>query len=481
MSSCTGNNGGNQYTVAYNLTGLMPGAIYQFTVNGSNAGSSFTSSKSFTTMSAPFVAPTTTSTNSDTKTAINSTSSDTKTAITSTSSDTKTAISSIILDTNTATTTPTPTPTPTPTTDDTYERICSSLNWTSCGQWTIYDVNGNQLNRVVGPTGLSALIAIGCQNSGVNLCMDNKGNPATGYAVLNGNYQPGKYIPISLPSPQSSSTTASTPTSLQNTSNSSETKTVMTFPETKTVTTTPQPVQSGLGGYAVVHPNGKVCGVIVATSADPFANGGTMPIEYMGCPIGSRIIFQTTASSSGNVTGWHGENVTYNGNEFEIKSGTLNSEKVQTKIQGGVATDSDGRVWDTGSGAVLKPATVTTTTTITGPTNSIAPQTLSIKVSIPDLVTVNQVLSSLETSEKESQLVTKITSSKNSSVSINTEFSNSLLQFTATKKGFKTITVAVLTNNNGDAKLSIKRSLSGFTVSLKAGAKSLDQDKVGNK
>ena len=165
---------------------------------------------------------------------------------------------------------------------------------------------------------------------------------------------------------------------------------------------------------------------------------------------------------------------------------------MQTKIQGGVATDSDGRVWDTGSGAVLKPATVTTTTTpetatvtttttITGPTNSIAPQTLSIKVSIPDLVTVNQVLSSLETSEKESQLVTKITSSKNSSVSINTEFSNSLLQFTATKKGFKTITVAVLTNNNGDAKLSIKRSLSGFTVSLKAGAKSLDQDKVGNK
>jgi hypothetical protein len=503
MSSCTGNNGGNQYTVAYNLTGLMPGAIYQFTVNGSNAGSSFTSSKSFTTMSAPFVAPTTTSTSSDTKTAITSTSSDTKTAITSTSSDTKTAITSTSsdtktaitstsLDTNTATTTPTPTPTPTPTTDDTYERICSSLNWTSCGQWTIYDVNGNQLNRVVGPTGLSALTAIGCQNSGVNLCMDNKGNPATGYAVLNGNYQPGKYIPISLPSPQSSSTTASTPTSLPNTSNSSETKTVTTFLETKTVTTTPQPVQSGLGGYAVVHPNGKVCGVIVATSADPFANGGTMPLAYMGCPTGSRIIFQTTASSSGNVAGWHGENVTYNGNEFEIKSGTLNSEKVQTKIQGGVATDSDGRVWDTGSGAVLKPATVTTTTTpetatvtttttIPGPTNSIAPQTLSIKVSIPDLVTVNQVLSSLETSEKESQLVTKIISSKNSSVSINTEFSNSLLQFTATKKGFKTITVAVLTNNNGDAKLSIKRSLSGFTVSLKAGAKSLDQDKVGNK
>ena len=35
----------------------------------------------------------------------------------------------------------------------------------------------------------------------------------------------------------------------------------------------------GLGGYAVVHPDGRVCGVIVATSADPYGNGGTMPIE----------------------------------------------------------------------------------------------------------------------------------------------------------------------------------------------------------
>ena len=122
-------------------------------------------------------------------------------------------------------------------------------------------------------------------------------------------------------------------------------------------------IPKGLGGYAVVHPNGKVCGVIVATSADPFGNGGTMPVEYMGCPAGSRIIFQTTASPTGNVAGWHGENVTYNGSEFEIKSGTSDSATVHTKIQGGVATDSDGRVWDTGSGAVLKPSTVATTTT----------------------------------------------------------------------------------------------------------------------
>jgi hypothetical protein len=349
--------------------------------------------------------------------------------------------------------------------------------------------------------------------------MDNKGNPASGYAVLNGTYQPGKYIPISLPGPTSSATTTSTPTSLPNTSN---------FSETKTVTTIPQSIQSGLGGYAVIHPNGKVCGVIVATSADPFGNGGTMPIEYMGCPSGSRIIFQTTASSTGNVVGWHGENVTYNGNEFEIKNGRSDTATVQTKIQGGIATDSDGRVWDTGSGAVLKPATGTTTTTpetatittttttpetatittttttpetatittttttpetatITTPTttpdstNSIAPQTLSIKVSIPDSLAVEQALAVMKALDKESQLVTKIEKSKSTSVSINTEFSNSLIQFTAVKKGSKTISFAVLTNENGDAKLNMKRNLSGFTVSLKAGTVTLDKDKVGNK
>ena len=324
--------------------------------------------------------------------------------------------------------------------------------------------------------------------------MDNRGNPATGYAVLNGTYQPGKYVPISLPSPPSSSTTISTETTLPSTSKSSDTKTVTTIP---TTTPTPKSIQSGLGGYAVVHPNGKVCGVIVATSADPFGNGGTMPIEYMGCPVGSRIVFQTNASPTGNVAGWHGENVTYNGSEFQIRSGTSDTATVQTKIQEGVATDSNGRVWDTGSGAVLKPPTTTTpttpetttvTTTVTtttpttpSPTNSVVPQTLSIKVAIPDPVVVNKVLDSLGTSEKESQITTKIITNKKSTVSINTEFANSLLQFTATKKGFKPITLSVLTNDNGDAKLNIQRSLSGYTVSLKAGAETLDKDRVGNK
>jgi hypothetical protein len=267
-------------------------------------------------------------------------------------------------------------------------------------------------------------------------------------------------------------------------------------PATKSEAVIPQ----GLGGYAVVHPNGKVCGVIVATSADPFGNGGTMPNEYMGCPVGSRIIFQTTASPTGNVAGWSGENVTYNGSEFLIKNGTSDSATVQTKIQGGVATDSNGRVWDTGSGAVLKPATTQTdtktattqtdtkTATTQTDTKTATTQTdtktattsapLAVKITIPDSITVQGVVASLTAKTKENQLVTSKTSKNQSQVSVNTEFDNSLLQLTATKKGAKTITLPVQTNSKGDAKLNIKINLTGYTVSLKAGTETLDSDKV---
>jgi hypothetical protein len=68
--------------------------------------------------------------------------------------------------------------------DDTYNRICVSLGWTECGIWTIYNANGLQMNRVVGPYPLSKLVALGCQNSRVNLC----GGEPKGFAVLEGLY-----------------------------------------------------------------------------------------------------------------------------------------------------------------------------------------------------------------------------------------------------------------------------------------------------
>ena len=134
--------------------------------------------------------------------------------------------------------------------------------------------------------------------------------------------------------------------------------------------------EEGLGGYAVVHPDGHVCGVIVATSSDPFGNGGTMPNEYMGCPVGARIVFQTKPSADGNVAGYHGTGsngqttVTYDDSSksFTVSNSTTpgNSNNSNTPvatqvtllIKDGVATDSSGRSFNTGTG-------VTTNTTLT--------------------------------------------------------------------------------------------------------------------
>lgn len=102
---------------------------------------------------------------------------------------------------------------------------------------------------------------------------------------------------------------------------------------------------SGFGGYAVVHSDGHVCGVTVSSSNDPFNNGGVTSSEYMGCPPGSIFVFQTKPSPSGNVAGWHGLDVTYSGGIFTLSSGTT--------IYRGIATDRDGRIWDTGSGLTL--------------------------------------------------------------------------------------------------------------------------------
>ena len=121
--------------------------------------------------------------------------------------------------------------------------------------------------------------------------------------------------------------------------------------------------------------------------------------------------------------------------------------------------------------------TRTATTGAAGATSTTLQQSNGVLL-IPMSSTVLQTQQTLTPLEKENQLVTNKTSKNQSQVSVNTEFANSLLQLTATKKGAKTITLPVQTNSKGDAKLNVKTSLSGYTVSLKAGSETLDSDKV---
>jgi hypothetical protein len=118
-----------------------------------------------------------------------------------------------------------------------------------------------------------------------------------------------------------------------------------------------------VGGFAVVHPDGHVCGVIVGSIAYFGGNDRTMESEYMGCPIGARIIFQTQQSASGNVAGYSGNGgagqpqVTYDSssNTFSVSNGSSSQgdnrpTQVTLVIKDGVATDSTGRSFNTGTG-----------------------------------------------------------------------------------------------------------------------------------
>jgi hypothetical protein len=331
-----------------------------------------------------------------------------------------------------------------------------------------------------------------------------------------------------------------------------------TTPSVDTRTTTPAPTQnSGTGGYAVVHPDGHVCGVIVANSSDPFGNGGTMPQEYMGCPAGSRIVFQTRPSSDGNVAGVHGQNVIYNNGVFTVlgsDSGTA------TTIVNGVATDSSGRRYDAGSGQALDPlpnlangamvpgtkissapgqsqsaweataayrnrascpvgsgsaieinlnftsdrsddvystycvknwngtysssvvgaplADSTTTTTKIDTKTVTSISTIDTSSALIDTKTVTVTKSGIPDPVKEESQLNIAMVGLRSKIAIETDFANSKLLLTASKKGSKTITINVKTDKEGDAAVSTTRNLKGFTVTLTKGKVVLDKDVV---
>ncbi len=331
-----------------------------------------------------------------------------------------------------------------------------------------------------------------------------------------------------------------------------------TTPSVDTRTTTPSSTPyNGTGGYAVVHPDGHVCGVIVANSSDPFGNGGTMPQEYMGCPAGSRIVFQTRPSSDGNVAGVHGQNVIYNNGVFTVQG---SDSRTTTTIVNGVATDSSGRRYDAGSGQALDPlpnlangaivpgtrissapgqsqsaweatsayrnrpscpigsgsaievnlnfttdrsddvystycvknwsgtysnsvvgnplADSTTTTTKIDTRTVTSLSTIDTLSAAVDTKTVTVTKSGIPDPIKEESQLNIAMLGTRSKIEIETDFANSKLVLTASKKGSKTLVINIKTDKEGDAAVSTTRNLKGFTVTLTKGKVVLDKDVV---
>ena len=287
----------------------------------------------------------------------------------------------------------------------------------------------------------------------------------------------------------------------------SETSTSVVTPETSTPISTPSPTPTptptptatpaplseprGLGGYAVIHPDGHVCGVIVGNAY--FGNNDrTMTSEYMGCPVGSPIIFQTKPSPTGNVAGWHGSNVTYSSGIFTI----TNNGQVAMTISDGIATDSTGRMWDTGSGATLRAATVITPPTPTQGESSTATSapsstiidtrtattrietaTVTIPVSIP---AADEDLSTLDEIFPEEEIIDSIDavvqSNGTTRIQVSTGYNLAALTVVATKKGSKKkYTYKITTNTDGERKFKSGINLRGYTVVLLKGSTELDR------
>jgi hypothetical protein len=264
-------------------------------------------------------------------------------------------------------------------------------------------------------------------------------------------------------------------------------------------TPTPTPtlapiITNGLGGYAIVHPSGRVCGVIVATSSDPYGNGGFMPIEYMGCPKWSRIVFQTTPSSSGNVAGWHGSNVTESNGEFKIGGGTDT-----ITVRNGVATNTSGQSWDTGNGAPAAKTTDTKTvvssvdtrtatvvsTTDTRTSTTLADNKITSIIAITSISNIESrtasaasLLNTYTATEKESLLNVTVKSTKSAVVNVSTDIPNIKMAVTATKAGSKPIVFNIKTNSEGDGQIKTSKNLTGYTVTLTANGVKLDSDKA---
>ena len=152
---------------------------------------------------------------------------------------------------------------------ETYDRICLTMGWISCGEWTIYDASGAVINRLVGPAPLSAFIVYArCQTSNINLCGDSSSVPL-GSAVQTGTFPrlvfvpdtpPTPWIPIPDPSaPQPTATAAPQPTAEPTQSAPQPTATAVPQPTAGPTQSAPQPT-------ATAAPTNSLTAVTVASA-----------------------------------------------------------------------------------------------------------------------------------------------------------------------------------------------------------------------
>ena len=311
--------------------------------------------------------------------------------------------------------------------------------------------------------------------------------------------------PVAAPTSSSSESETSTPVvSPAPTPSETSTPVVVSTPTpTPTPTASAAPVNglAGVGGWAVIDSAGKVYGVVVCDNAVCGTSGswgGVMPVEYMGCPIGCRLVLQTSADpQTGNVAGWRsqeGTDVIYNSssNTFSVQQTnqsqpsliitppSANSYSFATPINQPVVTSAN----DTSTASVETVTVTTGTVPSAGVSDSSTASTPSAPVPVVSLEPMSADVIPFESNGEEidSPPAADISVKKESTgkylISLDSNIYEDTLLVRAFKKGSKIVIYKVTTNIDGLAAIRTSRNLSGFKLAVYIGNDFLDSIKL---
>jgi hypothetical protein len=258
---------------------------------------------------------------------------------------------------------------------------------------------------------------------------------------------------------------------------------------------------AGVGGWAVIDSAGKVYGVIVCDNAVCGTSGswgGVMPVEYMGCPIGCRLVLQTSADpQTGNVAGWRsqeGTDVIYNSssNTFSVQQTnqsqhsliitppSANSYSFSTLINQTVVPSAS-------ESSTAGVETITVTTNLVPSPSASESSTVSVPSATVPVVALEPMAADFiplesDGEEIDSPPAADISVKKESSgkylISLGSNIYEETLMVRAFKKGLKIVIYKVTTNIDGLAAIRTSRNLSGFKLAVYVGKDFLDSTRI---
>ena len=302
-------------------------------------------------------------------------------------------------------------------------------------------------------------------------------------------------VPVTSISSGAGSETSTSSSSNSSTSDSSTSSSIITPSQVETVTNNAnaQAVNglAGVGGWAVIDASGKVYGVVVCDNSVCGVNGswgGVMPVEYMGCPVGCRLVLQTSADpQTGNVAGWRsqeGTDVIYNSqtNTFAVQQENQTTPSLiitppsATSLSFATSLIQPPSVSET-STVLSDSSTVQAVTPLqTGPV-TLPPRTVNLDPVSADVIPLESDGEEIDAPPSGDISIRKEPSGKYL-ISLDSNVYEDELMVRAFKKGSKLVIFKVKTNIDGRAAIRTSRNLAGYKLAVYTGDVLLDSVKL---